>query len=439
MGEELPLDLKSDRGRVRAAILIYLAIFVGLNMAVWSWFAVNRNTLGHHFPVGDRMQRFGDLVLFTAKDQVMKDPRLPNYDNINGTLFPRNYPPLSVLLYLFLLQKCAPYAIPVYLVIVLGGVALACTLLWRRVRQFGGYRWYIGAAIFATGLFGWGTEETVIRGNIEGVMWDAVCLGAAFYACRRYKASAMMFGIASCLKPYPVLWFVVLALHRKYREVALGLATGAMVTLASLLVIDRNPLRAYQSIGGKSNFFANYIVAFRPMEEMKGNHSLLESMKTVARVIRYHGFNFPFLESLVRPNDPLAWKLYHAYLPIAAVIGLVTLWGVWNKPVLNQIFALACVTTVLPLVSGDYTLSVLLVPMGFFLIYLLQDVAEGHTNLTLGKMLWFLLPCAWIMATEPLITLHAVLKCVAVLVLMGASILIPMPSTLFGENPSHAT
>jgi Na+-driven multidrug efflux pump len=54
--------------------------------------------------------------------------------------------------------------------------------------------------------------------------------------------------------------------------------------------------------------------------------------------------------------------------------------------------------------------------------------------MSLGGMLWFLLPCAWILATEPLLTLHGVFKCAALLVLLAASITIPLPSSLFGET-----
>jgi hypothetical protein len=72
--------------------------------------------------------------------------------------------------------------------------------------------------------------------------------------------------------------------------------------------------------------------------------------------------------------------------------------------------------------------------MGFFLIFLLEDVAPGRTPMSMANMLWFLLPCAWIVATEPLLTLHGVSKCIALLVLLAASISIPLPSTLFAET-----
>jgi hypothetical protein len=432
--EVLHLDMKSDRRRVQAAVLLYLLLCLAMNLAVWTWFALHRNTLGHLFPLGDRAQRFGDLLLFSGKHQIWKDPRLANFDNLNGTLFPKNYPPFGVVIYLFLLQVCAPYAVPMLLATILGAVAVACAMLWRRVHRLEGYRWVMGAAIFATGFFGWGTEQVVMRGNIEGLMWIAVSLGAALFARRHYRGSAVAFGIASCIKPYPVLWLALMARHRRYREVALGLVSAAAVTLASLLAIDRNPLRAYRSITGKNTFFEDYIVALRPIGEMTGDHSLFQSIKTIARVVRNHGFNFPSIDFTVQSNSPLAWTLYKVYLPLAALIGLVTLWRVWNKPVLNQVFALASVTLVLPFVAGDYTLVLLLVPMGFFLIFLLEDVAQGRTPISLAKMLCFLLPCAWIVATEPLLTLHGVFKCIALLLLLAASISIPLPSTLFGET-----
>jgi hypothetical protein len=408
-------------------------LFCVLSVGTWAWFVLHRSVPGHSFPLGERTQRFGDLLHFTAKYQVGADAHMGNPYGIGGTLFPRNYPAFAVLVYLFLLQVCAPYALPVLLAAVLGAMAVACTMLWRRVREFEGYKWYMGAAIFATGFFGWGTEQTVMRGNIEGLVWIAVCLGAALYARRLYGGAAVSFGIACCLKPYPALWLAVMARHRRYKEALLGLLTAGAVSLASLLAIDRNPLRAYRTISGESIFGSDYILAFRPMEEMKGDHSLFQTMKTIARVVRNHGLNFGIAESVARPNDPLARELYHVYLPLAALIGLVVLWRVWNKPVLNQIFALACVTAVLPVVAADYTLSVLLVPMGFFLIFLLQDVAPGKTPLSLGQMLWFLLPCGWIMATEPLVILHGVFKCIALFVLLAASMSISLPSTLFGE------
>jgi hypothetical protein len=426
------VQLNSDRDRVHIAILTYLLVFFAMNLSVWIWFVIHRHG-PHHFPLGERIERFGDLLHFSGKYQVGKDPRMLDPGHLSGTLFPANYPPFAVIVYLFLLQVCAPYALPVMLVAFLGSITIACTLVWKRIRKLESYRWYVGVAIFATGLFGWGTEQVVMRGNIEGIMWIGVCLGAVLYARRRYRGAAVAFGVAGCIKPYPVLWFAFMLRHRRYREAALGVVTVAAVTLGSLLTIDRNPVRAYRHITAKSHFFYDYVLAFRNMDEMKLDHSLMESMKTISRVVRNHGFHFGLAEELGYYNNHLAWKLYAGCFLLSAIISLVTLRKVWNKPILNQIFAIACITTVLPMVTVDYTLTVLLIPMGFFLIFLLEDVAEGNARLSLGQALWFLLPCAWIMGTEPLIILHGFCKCLAILVLLGSSTAIPLPSSTFGD------
>jgi len=206
------------------------------------------------------------------------------------------------------------------------------------------------------------------------------------------------------------------------------------VTLAALLVIDRNPVRAYRKTQAPSGFYGGYIAAFRRLNEIWQDHSLFQSVKTLSRVVSHRSFHLPAYEfSVNRLNDPYAGRLYVGYMVVAAVGGLLLLWKLWDSPVLNQIFGVTCASMVMPAVSGDYTLTMVLIPMGFLLIFLLQDVATGKVSLSLGKMLWFVLPCAWIVGSEPQMLLHGVLKCVALLVLLGASIIVPLPSTVFGE------
>jgi hypothetical protein len=438
------LHFKYERKPVQFAIALYLALFVLLNAVAWTWFLLHRHFPGHRFPLGERAERFGDLLHFSAKYQIGTSHRMLEDPLLWGSLFPRNYPPFAVLLYVFLLQHCAPYALIVLLAVMLGGVFSACVLLWRRARRAETYRWYMGAAVFATGLFGWGTDNVVLRANIEGVLWICVALGSFLFFRRQYRNAGVAFGIACCVKPQAVLWLAFLVRRQKYRAAIAGLLTAALVTLGSLLLINPNPLSAYRYISGTSNFYRDYVVSFRPVAESEADHSLLQSIKMISRIVRFHGLHFSSYETLMlQPDHPLAVKLYHAYLPLAAAIGLFVLWKVWNKPVLNQIFAVACVTTVLPMIAADYTLNILLIPMGFFLIFLLEDVALGKVELSLSQLLWFVIPCVWIMAAEPLWELHGVLKCIAILVLMGASAAIPLPASIFEDvkectSPAHA-
>ena len=424
---------------VRRAIRIYLLTFFGISALTLLYFAaVVHKIPGHLFFLGAKIERFGDLIRFTAKPQHWKDPLMIDGEHLLGSLYPRNYPPLSVLIYIFLLQAFAPYSVLALLGVFFGGVALGCVLLWKRVRRSPAAGLATSVSIFATGLLGWGSLQVAMRGNIEGWMWIAVAAGAWLLARKRDVGAAVCFGIAMCIKPYPVLWLLLLARHRRWKAAAAGVVSYAVVTLVSLLAINPNPMRAYDQISAKSNFFSDYIACFRPIPEMLGDHSLLQTMKTISRVVRNHGLTFEAWDYTTHPSDDFALTLYHAYLPIGIGLGLLVLWRVWNKPVLNQVFALAAITTTLPLVAGDYTLTVILIPMAAFLVFLMEDVAAGTVSFSVGKMLWFLLPCAIVNAMLPLENLHGVIKCAALLVLMGAASVIPMPGRVFELSEAHA-
>lgn len=430
------MEATLQQRRVRIAVLAYVALFFASAACVWIWFILHRHGV-HDFPLGERIERFGDLLRFTDKPEIGKDSRILDPEHLAGSGFPRNYPAFAVLLYLFLLGVCHPYSILVMLGVFFVALFVACTMVWRRVRHAPVYRWYFGVAIFATGMLGWGPLLVAMRGNIEGWMWIPICVGAWLYSRRRYSAAGVSFGLAMCIKPLPVLWLLLMARHKRFKEAGLGLLTWAGVTLASLLSIDPNPFTAYKKISGASDFFGTYVAAFRPMPEMEGDHSLFQTIKTLARVVRNHGLHFAKWEYGMHANDPLALRLYHVYLPVAAIIGLAVLWKVWNMPVLNQIFALAVITMVLPMVAGGYTLTLILIPLGFFVIFLSEDVATGNVLLSTKQMLWILLPAVCLTATVPLGLLHAVFQTVALLILLGTSSVVPMPSTVFGDNAAN--
>ncbi len=87
---------------MQKAILLYLLTCVAMNAAVWAWFVVHRHG-PHHFPLGDRVERFGDLLRFSGKHQIGKDPGMYDPEHLIETLYPANYPPFAVIIYLFLL------------------------------------------------------------------------------------------------------------------------------------------------------------------------------------------------------------------------------------------------------------------------------------------------------------------------------------------------
>ena len=413
--------------------MVYMGVFLSITLFSWLNFAMHRQG-PHYFPLGDPVERFGDLIRFTAKFQYGVDPRIKDGDHLLGTLYPRNYAPLGVDIYLFLLQVCAPYAVAVFLSVFYAAMFTACILFWRRVRGLAAYTPALGAAIFLTGLLGWGCLQVAMRGNIEGWLFIPTMLGAWFLVRKDYISAGVSFGIAMCIKPYPFLWLLLLARHRQWKASAAGLAAFMASTVASLLVLNPNPFVAYHQLAGEKTFFPKYIAAFRPMDEMMLEHSVLQTLKTLVRTLRNRGLHFSHAEYQLHSSHPVALEIYHFYLLLGAAIGILVLWRMWNKPMLNQIFAIATVTTTLPLVAGDYTLVVLLIPMALFAIMLLQDVSSGRVPLSLPRMLRILVPCACVMATVPLGVLHAVFETAALLVLLVSVCVIDLPTSMFGEQ-----
>jgi hypothetical protein len=76
-------------------------------------------------------------------------------------------------------------------------------------------------------------------------------------------------------------------------------------------------------------------------------------------------------------------------------------------PFLNQVFSLSICLTLFPLMAGDYTLTILYIPMGLFLLFLLRDVSTGRSSLPQARLLSILLLCAWLMTPQPLLRMWA--------------------------------
>jgi hypothetical protein len=95
------------------------------------------------------------------------------------------------------------------------------------------------------------------------------------------------------------------------------------------------------------------------------------------------------------------------YLPFAAVFVIWVVYRIRKKPFLNQVFSLSICLTLCPLMAGDYTLTILYIPMGLFLLFLLRDVSTGCASLPQARLLSILLLCAWLMTPQPILRMWA--------------------------------
>jgi hypothetical protein len=394
--------------RVERGVWIYLACVFFLTVLAWVPFLLHLRTRAH-FPLSSWSERFGDLAHFAKVHQKLAWPNLGDVDHLAGKMFPKNYGPLAVLIYLFLLGVCSPYGIVVFLLTFVSALTCASYLFWRAARRSPGYRPFMAVAIFGTSLLALPTMETEMRGNIEGLLWIGYVAGAAYMFSRRWNKSAVVLGVASCIKPYPLFLFVVFLWQRKYKQIGLGCLILLGTTLGCLTLLGRgSPSHGADRIHGASApFFADYIVGFRPVQESYQDHSLFQTSKSIARVVTARSFHLPEKDRWPQHSLHIGYVLLAIYLPLVTLFLAWIVWRIRKKPFLNQIFSLSICLTLCPLIAGDYTMTILYIPLGLFLLFLLREVAIGRAFLSQARMLSILLPCAWLMAPQPLLGIWA--------------------------------
>ena len=394
-----------------------------------------------YFPLSHFRERFSDLAHFASVHQKLANPDLEDWDHLAGTMFPRNYGPLAVLIYLFLLGFCSPYGIVVFLSMMVGALMCASCLLWRAARRSNSYRPFMAAAIFGTSLLAFPAAETEMRGNIEGLLWIGYAAGVGYMFSRKWNKSASVLAIASCIKPYPLFLFVIFLWQRKYKQVVLGCLVLLGTAIGCLTLLGKgSPSRGVDRIYGSSAFFfANYIVGFRPVEEAAKDHSLFQTSKSIARVVGARSFHLPEKDYYLQSSLHIGYVLLAIYLPLITLFLAWIVWSIRKKPFLNQVFSLCICITLCPLIAFVYTLTILYIPMGLFLLFLLREVATGRVALSPTRMLSILLSCAWLMVPLPMLGIWTGdVRSLVLLCLLFIVMETPMPMAIDSHLSSDA-
>lgn len=113
------------------------------------------------------------------------------------------------------------------------------------------------------------------RGNYLILSVFLLVLFCHFYG-KNDKASAIFLALAACLKVYPVVFFLVFFLGKKWKPLILGLTSGAVVTGLSMLVFQGNYFKNFfyfmknilafsGGVPDDSAFYYRYAVGFRSL------------------------------------------------------------------------------------------------------------------------------------------------------------------------------
>lgn len=351
------------------------------------------------------------------------------------------YPAPGIFVFNALIYAFPGHAVQTYiafLAICILGFALVA---WRACLPSRTVRPYAAAAIAITAVLGYPLWFTAVRGNPECVVWALSAAGICLFLRRRVLGAALLIGIAASIKPFPILFLLLLLRRRKYKEAALGLVTAGLLVLAALIVLGPNPWKAYQELlPGVYSYIDIHVNRLDHYEEARFEHSLLDGMKSAALSVEMGGIRphkaIGDIEKL--RDEPGGWHVVRTLAriyPFVVITALGMLIAVfYNMPVLNQVTALCVAVSIIPPVSADYTLLQLYLPFGAFLVFLTREVAIGNAIFPNFSMLALAIIYALLFSPLTFLMIYAGdAKLLLLLALLFVAARSPMASAYFGD------
>jgi len=423
--------------QVNAALLVYTLLMVLVTSVSWTIYWLSGFFMMR--PLFGKYDQFHDLTNY-----IGKTAHLYHGAAALGSGYPVfNYPPPGAFVFKVLLYAVPGHPVRPYLVFLAVSILGFALVTWSAGRANRAIRIAAAAAIVVTAVLGYPMWFVADRGNTEGVVWALAAAGLCFLLRGRTHTAAVLIGLSAAIKPFTILFLLLLLRHRKYKEAALGLATAGLAVIAALTALGPNPWRAYEDLKpGISLYASGYIMNLLPVGEMRFNHSLLDGMKSAAVTVKMGGIHpIKALDEVTGLRaETGGWhgvrKIVRVY-PFVAILGLGSLFVVFFKmPILNQLTALAVAIAIFPPVAGEYTLLHLYVPFGALLVFLTREVATGKVVFSYATMLTLALIYGLLFSPLTFLMLYEgdakLLLLLALLVVAARS---PMRSEYFDQVP----
>lgn len=373
-GAPIPARVSAVNRYVRNTLILFLAL-VALG---WVPLIPALHMAATRLPIFEKERRMGDM--FNASAQMQHFSAL----TIGPTF---NYPAPAAFVLAFFLRSNHP---KIYFILaVVAAVGLAAALLWLALRRSALRPWLAAGVVLCFAALGQPQIFVLDRANLEWVGWILLVLSMACFFCRRYLPMALLLGVAMCMKPFPILFFLLLLYRRRYKEIAIGFALAAALNVIALWALGPSVPIAYKALHeGMQTYKHQYIESVRLVDEMRFDHALMSPV----RMVLFHIYGHPRMEPRWM-NDkslPLLARMdyWRYFFSVVGAVGVLSVaWFGRRLPTLNQILLLCLAITLLPYISGEYTLLILYIPFGLMLIWMGRDVARGEANLPPFAML----------------------------------------------------
>jgi hypothetical protein len=421
--------------QVNRALWVYALLVVLVTAASWGIYL--HHPAYDNRPLFDHSDQFRDLTSYAEKTAHLHGGAAalgrgsPTY----------NYPASAAFVYKILLHTFPSHAVRLYLAFLAICICIFSLVALRASQANWSDRLAATAAIATTAALGSPLWFTADRGNVEGVAWAFAAAGLCFLLRAKHRTAAVLIGLAACVKPFSILFLLLLLGRRKYKEAALGLATAVLVVLAALTALGPNPWRAYQDLKpGVTDYVNHYIVNLVSVGEARFLHSMLDGMKSAALTVEVGGVHASKASAEV-PRliaEPGGWHKAHRLAmvyPFIAVLGFgLLLAAFYRMPMLNQLTALGVAVTLFPLSASEYTLLSLYVPFGALLVFLTREVATGKVVFSKASMLAFAVIYALLFSPLTFLRLYAGdAKLLLLLALLFVAARSPMQSEYFSD------
>lgn len=247
---------------------------------------------------------------------------------------------------------------------------------------------------------------TLDRGNIEGLMFLMMLLGLLAFRKERYVLAALLLALPTAMKIYPGVMFGLFVIHRRYRALAIGVATVIALNVIALMMFDggffTNLDRLLTVIGGVQGKTLVNINLIR-----KGT-SLLGALRTIVFLVDPQLFFAPQFAAALG-------KLY-TQISVVMLAGTGVYLLRFKTQLWEQVTLFVGLMLLVPGISYDYKLIHVLLCLDLFLA---SDAVEGSLGWVRTILLALLLVPKEYGVLFADVTTQVVTNPVLLLILMG--------------------
>ena len=322
-------------------IVVYITLFGMLGGFLWAYRAAFYKGLG--YPSNTFLFRpenaFGDLKDFFGP--VLSGDPLTAYVSV--------YPPFSYVLMEPFARIGGNASVAILAAICCTGLAI---FAWWELSGFKPVDRV--ALVLVLAGFNFPVLYAIDRANIDVFATLFVAAAIVSLQTRRSFSGAIFVGAAAATKIYPAIFLLLLVKRREWWPTAAGVGVALILTFSSFAVFSYSPLEGTSALAERLSVYTNaYAVGD---EGLRFGSSLYGMLKV-------------FLVPDVVSGQEAIQNLLTAYTAFSILVGLVVIVMLVMLPLAfwEQVTLLTSACLLLPSVSADYRLVLLVVPLALFL------------------------------------------------------------------------